>query len=87
VTRSAVEACSTGPAGTAAPTRRWAGVWSTVCAAHCTAGSSTSTAGALQADAASGLQAIECLVPACDWQRQCRQAVQARREQPAWLSA
>jgi nitrite reductase/ring-hydroxylating ferredoxin subunit len=46
-----------------------------------------SAAGALQAGADSGLEAIECLVPARDWQRHCRHAVQARRERSAWLPA
>jgi hypothetical protein len=46
-----------------------------------------SAAGTLQAGATSGLEAIECLVPARDWQRHCRQAVQARRERSAWLAA
>ncbi len=46
-----------------------------------------SAAGALQAAAASGLQAIECLVPERDWLRHCRQAVQARRERSGWLPA
>jgi nitrite reductase/ring-hydroxylating ferredoxin subunit len=46
-----------------------------------------SAAEALKAGAASGLEAIECLVPERDWQRHCRQAVQARRERSAWLPA
>jgi phthalate 4,5-dioxygenase len=46
-----------------------------------------SAAAALQAGTASGMEAIECLVPARDWQRHCRQAVLARRMQSAWLAA
>ena len=46
-----------------------------------------SAAAALQAGAASGMEAIECLVPARDWQRHCRHAVLARRRQSAWLPA
>jgi nitrite reductase/ring-hydroxylating ferredoxin subunit len=46
-----------------------------------------SAASAVQAGTASGLEAIECLVPAREWQRHCRQAVQARRERSAWQPA
>ena len=46
-----------------------------------------SAAEALKAAAASGLDSIECLVPARDWQRHCRQAVAARRESAVWQSA
>lgn len=43
------------------------------------------SADALKAGAASGMEAIECVVPARDWQRHCRQAVAARRERSVWL--
>jgi nitrite reductase/ring-hydroxylating ferredoxin subunit len=43
-----------------------------------------SAADALQTAAAGGLDSIECLVPARDWQRHCRQAVAARRENAVW---
>jgi nitrite reductase/ring-hydroxylating ferredoxin subunit len=46
-----------------------------------------SAADALQAAAAGGLDSIECLVPARDWLRHCRQAVAARRESAVWHPA
>lgn len=40
---------------------------------------------AWRAAQASGLESIECLVPARDWLRHCRQAVAVRRERSTWL--